>query len=268
MVSLTTAARRPRHLAVAVLAGLVILAGATACEPARVTQKDRPIIFVHGWSAFGNGDDCRSNFGGLENKLRADGFTGQMVTISYYDSDKNCDVSLSNWGSISNSTSWKDLSKAFSKYIYTTYTSKGITVDLVGHSMGGLIIRGAVYGSAKGESGFSAPIKVEDAVTLAAPHNGAAWYSTGCLWGQCSGLKPGATDINWVNGDGNPQGPGGTEWTVLGSTDDDTVPAASATYMFLPDNRKVVYSNLEHSDYMSNATSQARTSQALAEPNA
>ena len=34
--------------------------------------------------------------------------------------------------------------------------------------MGGLIARGAVYGSAKGESGFSKPIDVEDGVTLAA----------------------------------------------------------------------------------------------------
>lgn len=265
-MSISPRPRRARLLLGAVAAVSVLL-GATACQP-RPVAKDKVVIFVHGWSALGNGNNCANNFGSLESSLRADGFTGAFVTVGYYDSDSNCDVNLRSWNSsISNSTSWEDLSKTFSQYVYTTYTSKGITVDLVGHSMGGLIIRGAVKGSAHGESGFSAPLKVEDAVTLAAPHDGAAWYSYGCLWGQCAGLKPGSDEIEWVQQDGNPQGTGGTEWTVLGSTDDDTVPSDSAMHMDLPDARKVVYSDIEHGDYMSNATAQARTAQALSSPN-
>jgi pimeloyl-ACP methyl ester carboxylesterase len=256
--------RRRSVRAVALAATLLVTAGVTACQP-RPPAKDRPVIFIHGWSAFGNGVDCTSSFGSLETSLRAAGFTGPMVTIGFYDADRNCDVSLRDWGSIDNGTSWRELSKVFSRYVYETYTKHGIAVDVVGHSMGGLIVRGAVKGTSAREAGFSAPLKVEDVVTLAAPHEGAAWYSSGCLWGQCSGLKPGASEITWVKQDGNPQGVDGTEWTVLGSGADDVVPAASALAMFIPEARKVRYNGLEHSDYQSNATAQARVAKALAE---
>jgi hypothetical protein len=259
---------RPFRALALLVAALVVAAGTTGCEPPRAPRKDRVVIFVHGWSAFGAGNDCKGNFGSLETSLRNAGFTGPLVTVGYYDSDTNCDVNLRSWGDVSNSTVWKDLAKVFSKYVYETYTKKGITVDLVGHSMGGLIIRGAVKGTQEKEAGFSAPIDVEDAVTLAAPHQGAAWYSTGCLWGQCSQLKPGASDIKWLLANGNPQGLHGTDWTVVGSTTDDTVPVDSALAMLVPDARKVTYSTLEHSQYMGNATCQARTAKALAEVDA
>jgi hypothetical protein len=256
--------RRIRSIAFAAVAVVAALA-ATACQPTpRAENRTRVVIFVHGWSMFGSGDDCASTFGGLESALKAKGFTGSMVTVGYYDTDKNCDVNLRSWGNVSNSTAWPDLSKAFSTFVYETYTKKGITVDLVGHSMGGLIIRGAVYGSGSGQTGFSAPIDVEDAVTLAAPHNGAAWYSNGCLWGQCSGLKPGSSEITWLQKNGDPQGAKGTEWTVIGSPADDTVPVASALTMNVPSTRKWSLAGIEHSDYMGNATAQAKVADALA----
>lgn len=250
-------------LALVAVAALAAVA-TTACEPARPDDRSKVVIMVHGYSPLGAGTNCGSAFGSLTNTLRSKGFTGAMVTVGFYDSDSNCSVNLRSWGDISNGSSWKDLAKAMSTYVYETYTKKGVTVDLVGHSMGGLIVRGAVYGAKKGESGFSAPLLVEDAVTLAAPHAGAAWYSKGCLWGQCSGLKPGSDELDWVRADGNPQGKAGTEWTVLGSTNDDVVPAASALDLGVPNDRKVQYSNLEHSDYQSNAASAARTADALA----
>ncbi len=260
-----TSARRPHRLLLAALAAVAVVAGATACEP-RPPQKDRVVIFIHGYSALGAGTNCNSAFGSLKNSLRADGFTGTFVTIGFYDSDTNCDLNLRSLdGDISNSTSWKTLAKVFSRYVHDTYTAQNIPVDVVGHSMGGLIARGAVQGSTAGESGFSGPLLVEDAVTLAAPHAGAAWYSYLCLWGQCSQLKPGASDIEWLATVPNPQGLGGTDWTVLGSTTDDVVPESSALSMGVPDARKVLYTDIEHSDYQSNPTSQARTALALAE---
>ncbi|HEX2575309.1 MAG TPA: hypothetical protein VHK88_03110 [Aquihabitans sp.] len=263
MKTLRAGARRPlRPVAVLLVAAVVVLG--TACEPTRTPAKDRVVVMVHGYSLFGNGVNCNSAFGTLANSLRSQGFTGQVVTVGFYDSDSNCSVNLRNWGSgISNSTSWRTLAKAFSKYVYDTYTSKGIPVDLVGHSMGGLITRGAVFGAERRESGFSGPLLVEDAVTLGTPHKGAAWYSNGCLWGQCSQLKPGADDIVWLNQNGNPQGAKGTDWTVLASTNDDVTPADSGLYMALPAARKVQYSNLEHSDYSNDTTSTARIGLAL-----
>jgi hypothetical protein len=256
---------RMGRLGVTGVVAALLLVGATACEPPRAPAKDRVVIFVHGWEAFGAGADCNANFGSLKSSLRANGFTGALVTVGYYDSDKNCDVSLRNWGSIDNSTSWKDLAKVFSTYVYETYTKKGIAVDLVGHSMGGLITRGAVQGAQAKAAGFAPPLKVEDAVTFAAPFQGAAWFSYGCLWGQCSQLKPGASDIKWLLTNGAPQGVNGTDWTAFGSTADDTVPDASALAINVPDVRKIRYTNLEHSDYMGNPAAQARAAKALAE---
>lgn len=248
-------------VAVAVTA-LVAATGLTGCRPAEAW--DRPILLVHGWNALGGGSDCAANFGSLERSLRDQGFTGDIVTVAFYDSDRNCDVDLADFGSISNSTSWRNLSKVFSTFVYETYTQHGVTVDAVGHSMGGLIIRGAVLGSSRGEAGFAPPIRVEDAVTLAAPHAGAAWYSNLCFWGQCSGLKPGNGDLNWLNEVGDPQGLNTTEWTIYGSSNDGVVPLESALNMGIADDRRVALSGIGHSDYSSDPAVQALVGEALA----
>lgn len=253
-----------RKVIAAALASIVVLVGATACEP-RQPRKDRVVLFIHGWSAFGSGADCNANFGTLESSLRSAGFTGALVTVGYYDSNRNCDVDLQRWGSISNGSSWKDISKAFARYVHETYTARGITVDVVGHSMGGLVVRGAIQGTQGKEDGFGPPLKIEDVVTFGTPFAGAAWYSSLCLWGQCAGLKPGAGDLRWLEQNGNPQGVGGTEWTAFGSSTDDVVPADSALTIQIPDARKIRYTTVEHSAYMHDATAQARAARALAE---
>ena len=236
-------------------AAVVLIASLGVVQPAgaRTTAKDKPIILVHGYN-FTGGTNSASNWSTVVSSLRTQGFTGPIIRVSYYGADSNCDVNLHSYGSFGDRDSWKAMAKALSNYVYSQFTAKGIAVDLMGHSMGGLIIRGAVYGSAKAVSGFSKPIDVEDAVTLAAPHKGAAWYSHLCLWGQCSSLKPGASDLNWLNQNGNPQGRNGTDWTVTGSSADDTVPLDSAMAMSLPAAQKASIANVEHSAQLTNGT--------------
>lgn len=253
---------------VALLATVSFLFMGLVAPPAeaRTDNKTKPVLFVHGYSLY-DGTDCGGDFDRMISTLRGQGFSGSMVKVGFYTGDTNCNVNLRSWGNFSNSSSWKEISKALSRYIHTTYTSRGIAVDVVGYSMGGLIARGAVYGSSIGESGFSAPIDVEDVVTLGTPHNGAAWYSNFCLWGQCSTLKPGSRDLNWLNRNGNPQGRYGTEFTAIGSNGDWVVSASSATYMSLPTGRKVVYANVPHtgsSNYMKDTTVITRAGYALA----
>lgn len=262
MLARSTARRGRSVLAIVVVAALVAL-GASGCRP---EDKTKPILLVHGWSATG-GTSCSGAFDGMIAKLRAQGFTGPFVRVGFYDGDTGCDVNLRSWGNFENGSSWKEVAKAFSKYVYSTYTVRNVAIDGVGYSMGGNIIRGAVYGAQKGESGFSAPIKVEDVVTLGAPFAGADWYSAGCLWGQCSTLKPGAADIDWLVANGNPQGVGGTEWTAIGSKKDAVTPEASATYINVPAARKVIYSDVPHTgsdNYMGRADVVARAGEALA----
>ncbi|QXC60979.1 hypothetical protein KSP35_22135 [Aquihabitans sp. G128] len=261
--------RTIRAAALLAVASLFAL-GATACQPARSTAKDKPILLIHGW-ATGGATNCGSTFDTMIGRLKAQGFTGPFVKVGFYTGDTNCDMTLRSWGDFDNGSSWKDVAKAFSKYVYETYTKNGKSVDVVGYSMGGLIARGAVYGAEGGQSGFSAPIKVEDVATLGAPHSGAAWYTNGCLWGQCSTMKPGATDIKWLNENGNPQGVGGTEWTVFGSEADQVTPVDSGLYMVVPAAQKVRYSDIPHTGDGNWTSSQKvldRVVVALAQPGA
>lgn len=245
---------RRGRLGAVLISVAVVLASFVATSPAdaRTDNRSKPVILVHGYN-FTGGTNCATNWSTVISSLKAQGFTGPFIRVSYYGADTNCDVNLHNYGSFADRDSWKAIAKALSNYVYTQYTAKGTSVDLVGHSMGGLIIRGAVWGSQKAESGFSRPIDVEDGVTLAAPHAGAAWYSNLCLWGQCSTLKPGATDIKWLNQNGNPQGKAGTDWTVTGSRADDVVPLASAMTMSLPAAQKASIANVEHSDELTDS---------------
>ena len=259
---------RRRGVAAIVAIALVAVASLVAVPAdAHTLNRSKPVLFIHGYNPTSNSTDCGGDFNRMISQLRSEGYTGPMVRVGFYSGDVNCDVNLRSYGSFSNSSSWKEISKAFSKYVYAQYTSKGIAVDVVGYSMGGLIARGGVYGSQKGESGFSAPIDVEDAVTLGTPHKGAAWYSNLCLWGQCTSLKPGSSDISWLNGNGNPQGKAGTDWTNLGSNGDWVVPASSATSMSIPASNKVVYSSVPHTgsgNYMGSSTVTTRAGNGLA----
>lgn len=252
----------------AVLATLAMLVGPAAPAEAHTANRSKVVLFVHGYNPTSNSTDCGATFDRMIGQLRSEGFTGRTVRVGFYSGDVNCDVNLRNYGSFSNSSSWKSVSKAFSTYVYREYTSKGIAVDIVGYSMGGLIARGGVYGSSIRESGFSAPIDVEDVVTLGTPHRGAAWYSNLCFFGQCSSLKPGAADIDWVNRNGNPQGRFGTDWTNVGSNGDWVTPASSGTSMSIASTAKVIYASVPHtgsSNYMGNRTVTTRTGLGLAE---
>jgi hypothetical protein len=262
-------ARRTARLVLLALVAVLAAASLSACEPARTTDKTRPILFLHGYNPTSTSTSCSSTFDALITSLRSQGFTGPMIKVGWYSGDTGCDVNLHSFGTYDDRDSWRGISKSFSAYVQKTYTSKNVAVDAVGYSMGGLIIRGGVYGALIGESGFGAPIDVQDVVTLAAPHDGAAWYSRLCLWGQCGSMRPGNGDLNWLNANGNPQGLHGTDWTVVGSTDDAVVPDESALHMTLPDTNKVRYSGIPHTgdtNYMHNATAQARTGTGLAEP--
>jgi hypothetical protein len=253
----------------AVVACVAVLFGLMGVSPAqaRTNDKSKPVLFVHGYNPTSSSTDCGADFDRMIGQLRSEGFTGRMIKIGFYSGDYNCDVNLRSYGSFSNSSSWKEIAKAFSHYIQREYTSKGVAVDVVGYSMGGLISRGAVWGSQKAESGFSAPIDVEDVVTLGSPHNGAAWYANACLWGQCTSLKSSSSDIKWLNQNGNPQGRNGTEFTTIGSNGDWVVPTSSALYMSIPSSNKVTYSSVPHTgsgNYMGNTTVTSRTGNALA----
>ena len=96
-------------------------------------------------------------------------------------------------------------------------------------------------------------------ITLGTPHQGSGWAS-GCTWAyECVQLQNGSAFVNYLGSSAqNPQGDGGTDWTLVSSYDDGIVSEGSGVGMTA--GHKVSYlgsMNVGHSDYM-NDTSDVR----------
>jgi hypothetical protein len=227
---------------------------------------DRVVLLLHGYNPTSTSTDCGRTFDHMVARMRQAGVSERMVKVGYYSGDRGCDVSLRSYGGFDDRGSWKEIAKALSAYIRVEYTARGVAVDVVGHSMGGLIIRAAVLGAQIHEPGFSTPIDVRNVVTLGTPHDGAAWYSKLCRLGQCSSLRPGSSDITWLNQDGHPQGLRGTEFTVIASRVDRVTPDPSGLHMDLPASHKITYCCVAHAGdggYLHDEGTIARSAKAL-----
>jgi pimeloyl-ACP methyl ester carboxylesterase len=225
-----------------------------------------PVYFVHGFEASAQ-SDCHAWANAMNqygSSIRgASAMTGSLITVGYYKDDLNCDLPLTS-GTVN--TRIKDLGALLASKIYNTYSKFGVSVDLVGHSMGGLIVRAAIYGTRQQAAGYPPYLYVEDAVTLSTPHNGItslAFAECAEFFAlqnkpvpiQCGEIAGGSALLSWLNADRNPQSNQGTDWTVLGSDDDTTVNAASATNMDAC--HKVIYNQghgVDHSHIRTLAT--------------
>jgi pimeloyl-ACP methyl ester carboxylesterase len=263
---------------IAALAAAIVLLftlAVTGAE-ARTDNRTKPIVFIHGLDAFGTaGADCNM-WNNMINTLRAWGWTGTAATTAYYEGDTNCAYSVDHHGSHSKhyggsgehngagtshtaDTQIEHLAYHLAWMIYDHFSVNGTYVDIVGHSMGGLIARYAVAQVQRANADFPPALRVEDIVTLGAPHGGSGWASW-CPWSdQCDEISNGSSFQNWLASYAqNPQGTGGTDWTTIGSYDDTFVSEGSAVQMSAA--HKVDYlgsMNLDHSDYY-NDTSDVR----------
>lgn len=134
--------------------------------------------------------------------------------------------------------------------IYDTYGAGSVTVDAVGHSMGGLMLRYAIAKSGSG-SPWPPKLRVEDVTTFGTPHGGLG--TSWCKASPWADVRQMCSDNSWIvwmkNNAKNPQGYGGTDWTVVGSDCDTWVAWNLAVDMNAA--HKVVYVSpcYEHSDY-------------------
>jgi triacylglycerol esterase/lipase EstA (alpha/beta hydrolase family) len=205
------------------LAALLPVAPASAAAPPRNDGWDN-IVFVHGFDpGVGTpGHDCAAYWSAMRAYLQ--GTTER--TWGYYSGNTNCSVNYAG----SRDTSLNDLAREFSQFIARTYPNQ--QVDVVAHSMGGLIVRRAISGSQRREAGFAYPIYVEDVVTLGTPHGGAnlaGACGTFLQQLQCKQMAAGSDFLTALAS--NAQSAFGTDWTVIGSEGDATVTATSATAM-------------------------------------
>jgi pimeloyl-ACP methyl ester carboxylesterase len=206
---------------------------ALALFAAPASAADPQLLLVHGHGAADKGKDC--NGGTWREALRYYQDAGgrarsSMTTIGYYPGDKGvCDVMIGD-GNASNERPIQDIARDLAIYVDDAYTSRGIPVDVIAHSMGGLVTRVALLGSAQGWDGFpSRKLNVDNVVTLSTPYRGVANPSAADdrQWEQ---MAPGSGFLKRLHANGSGLGEAwadGTDWTLAGSSEDATVGYAS-----------------------------------------
>jgi pimeloyl-ACP methyl ester carboxylesterase len=216
----TTAVRR---------ALLAVAAGALLALAPNASAADAQLLLVHGYGDSATGKDCNGDT--FKNALAYYQDAGgrprsSMSTIGYYPGDKGrCDVIIGD-GDASNERPIQDIAADLARYIDAEYTSRGRPVDIIGHSMGGLIARVALLGSAQGWDGFpNKKLDVGNVVTLSAPHRGVAKPSAheDEQWHQ---MAPGSGFIKRLHQPGSDLGDpwaSATDWSLVGSHEDGTV---------------------------------------------
>jgi hypothetical protein len=255
--------------AVALVAAFSLLVGLAPAADARTDTKSKRVLLVHGYQPWGTPTSPCDMWGPMESALQAQGFTGPLTSVGYYDAQVACDVSVIPYGSPSahyapsggvhdRYVSIRHLGYELAWMIHDRYSRYGETVDIVAHSMGGLVARYAVAQVQRRDPAFPPVLHVEDVVTLGTPHNGSGLASW-CWTTQCGDMSAGSSFLNWLRSYGwNPQGSSGTDWTAVGSDDDEVVSESSAVDMGAA--HKVQYTgaaDLGHSSYYGSTSTAA-----------
>jgi len=216
---------------------VVGLAPSVSAAPVRDDSRTERVYLVHGIRLFGDAD-CASVWADTRWSLRRDGWLGPIDTVAFYRGDRNCTAEVPGRSVYTPDTSIRELGRAFAWLVYERDTRYGRSVDVVGHSMGGLVVRAALTGVHNHERGFPARLYIEDVVTLSTPHAGLPNRS--CIRFECGQMRgqDGRRLLGWLRQ--NPQSAQGTDWTLIGSNADALVPAASVDGMRA--GHKILYS--------------------------
>jgi pimeloyl-ACP methyl ester carboxylesterase len=189
-----------------------------ACEP---IQDPSSVAHMEHWGAHGY---WMANHHTPRNGL---GCNGQDVVVH----DRNTD--------------YRHMAFHVAQWLADTYgTTK---IDIVAHSMGGLMVRYLMAMAAERDPHFPM-LDVEDIVTMGTPHHGV--YRAPCDhagWTQTQQMSWCSSETEWLAEHAqNPQGLMGTDWTTMGSEDDEWVTTGSAGGMAAL--HKVKYCNDDGAD--------------------
>jgi triacylglycerol esterase/lipase EstA (alpha/beta hydrolase family) len=226
MKRITTAIKpRPRGAVAAVVGAALALALLAPTASAADTQ----ILLVHGYGSATQGKDCNGST--WKNALRYYQDAGgrersSMTTIGYYQGDvaANCDVIVGD-GQATDERRIQDIARDLAIYIDAAYTSQGQPVNIIAHSMGGLITRVALLGSAQGWAGFPSKLDVDNVVTLSTPHRGVTKPSANDdrQWNQMDTHSGFMRRLHRADSGLGDSWASGTDWSLVGSEEDKTV---------------------------------------------
>jgi triacylglycerol esterase/lipase EstA (alpha/beta hydrolase family) len=236
------------RLAAMALAALTLVGGAVASSTstaAAAAPTSRTVLLVHGMPGpldiFASKVDCNdAAMTAWAKGLRTRGLTN-VLTVGYNNNDINCNLRVPGIANNTMNTSLDEVARELAQLIWTNYTSRGVTIAISAHSMGGLIVRRAITGVMNHDAGFPAYLYVSDVVTSGTPHFGAAVAGACALTInlQCLQMAAGLDGLPrnafiWaLSLYGNPQADTtwGTDWTLIGSWCDAAVGGASSIAM-------------------------------------
>lgn len=215
-----------------------LAAGRAPRPPKRGNSNRRAVYLVHGFGLTWSGAfDCDAYWGAFVQGLRAKGWKGPIRTVQLYKGDTNCDVSAYK-GDLD--TDIESLGLGLARVINRTHP--GSSADVIGHSMGGLVVRYAIQGVAQRRAGWPSFVNIEDAVTIDTPQQGV--YCPFDFWNQCRQITPGSAFLRALLP--QPQAATGTDWTAMGHADDWIVPWETSTGA---DNKRKAYLGPGHFVY-------------------
>ena len=223
-----------------------VQAGHWSSAAATVDPLDAPVVMVHGYHvAACPGSDVGNVWVDLYAALSVAQWKGPLLPVSFYQCDTD-GVDITGYGPAvpagaaptitpnsprlpyDDSAPIEQLAHDLAWFVHDTYPSTA--VDLVGVSMGGLIVRYALAQVAAHNPDFPPTLRVAQTIAVATPFAGLGAHDVAAslcpTTVQCGEM---ASDSPFMTGLAADQGADGTTWTVLGSTAGcDIVPGASA----------------------------------------
>jgi pimeloyl-ACP methyl ester carboxylesterase len=202
-----------------------------AGDPASTVARPTPsvsspvVVLVHGFEPDPQGYSCAGYWRDLETAFHRWNPDVKLVTVGYSHGDRHCDMTVASSGV---NTPIEHIGRKLATAVYQWFSARGIPVVLVGHSMGGLVVQSAL--AQAGSTGGPPYLLAPRAITISTPHGGTdALKRVRCFAVQCNEMAFKSTFLRRLEPD--PQGRGGTEWTLFGSAHEALVTPASSMGM-------------------------------------
>lgn len=224
--------RRSITLFISALLAMALAFAAAApanAAPSRSDGRGNVVLFIHGFDPDGAADtNCADYWDSAISYFGNSGWNeGNLLTYGYYTSGPENECNFNYPGT--RATSITTIAQSLADTIYYSWTVNNQKIDVVAHSMGGLVIRSMLYHVANGTPGFPPQLYIEDVVTLGTPHDGAAPEQVALCNAvfpeqrQCTQMTPGSDFLADL-----PETPSSgssafrTDWTAVSSFHDFT----------------------------------------------